>query len=342
MSEKPQQRREDAPDGDVIEQVSSKALNNPGEPPQEQALSNEESPSSEKKPEEEASGHKKNKRSSTYIYLLILFGAAFFMLLLAYFIQQRNSETAISDLRDTMNLSREELMEEIEGLKQEKEELEEALEKTENSLTVEQNNRESAESLADAMSYTVNKYSAERELANALGWLERFCAEGDWLMAAVVVENSESLFNEYDINYSQRPAGLEPNPLQTARYLQLQQEAYDKSGCMVCVIQEGAGSDGETAVRTEHRYIADENITYDPETVACARSLWLIISHYSNDCEPLAELVESAYANGDWERLNGGAFQPSTVEVLERITQDLVDQGLLTENEDGTFTSRAA
>lgn len=66
----------------------------------------------------------KNKRSSFYIYLVILFGAAFLMLLLAYFVQQRNSESAISDLRDSMNLSRVQLMEQIKTLEGEKQGLE--------------------------------------------------------------------------------------------------------------------------------------------------------------------------------------------------------------------------
>ena len=50
----------------------------------------------------------------------MLFGAAFLMLLLAYFVQRRNNETAISALRSTMNLSQDELMEEIQGLEEEK------------------------------------------------------------------------------------------------------------------------------------------------------------------------------------------------------------------------------
>lgn len=67
----------------------------------------------------------KNKRSSFFVYLAVLFGAAFLMLLLAYFVQRRNNETAYSDLQNTMNLSREELMEEIRGLEEEKTALEE-------------------------------------------------------------------------------------------------------------------------------------------------------------------------------------------------------------------------
>ena len=63
------------------------------------------------------------KRSSVYLYLVVLFGAAFLMLLLAYFVQQRNNESAISDLRNTMNLSREQLVEEIGTLTKENESL---------------------------------------------------------------------------------------------------------------------------------------------------------------------------------------------------------------------------
>ena len=62
----------------------------------------------------------KNKRSSFYVYLVVLFGAAFLMLLLAYFVQRRNNEAAISELRSTMDLSREELMEEIQELQEER------------------------------------------------------------------------------------------------------------------------------------------------------------------------------------------------------------------------------
>ena len=65
----------------------------------------------------------RNKRSSFYVYLAVLFGAAFLMLLLAYFVQRRNNETAQSDLRSSFSATRQELMEEIEGLEEEKQKL---------------------------------------------------------------------------------------------------------------------------------------------------------------------------------------------------------------------------
>lgn len=121
MSEKKPHSQEGDQNEDVIEQVFSRALDKSSAPSQEQAPAGEEPPASETKTQRKAPESKKNKRSSTYLYLLILFGAAFFMLLLAYFVQQRNSETTISDLRDSMNLSREELMNEIEALEEENE-----------------------------------------------------------------------------------------------------------------------------------------------------------------------------------------------------------------------------
>lgn len=67
----------------------------------------------------------KNKRSSFYVYLAVLFGAAFLMLLLAYFVQQRNNATAQSDLRSSCSASRQELLDEIQRLEEEKTVLEE-------------------------------------------------------------------------------------------------------------------------------------------------------------------------------------------------------------------------
>lgn len=117
MSEKPQE--------DLLESIISKSVaqqeearraapeDAPASPPEDQAPP--------PPPEDGKEAPSPNKRTAVYRYLLVLFGAAFILLLLAYFIQQRSSETAISDLRDSMNLSRAELMEEIDGLREENE-----------------------------------------------------------------------------------------------------------------------------------------------------------------------------------------------------------------------------
>lgn len=62
---------------------------------------------------------KPNKTTPVFIYLAILFAAAFLMLLLAYFVQLRNSENTIDDLRTSMTATREELMEQNRQLQDE-------------------------------------------------------------------------------------------------------------------------------------------------------------------------------------------------------------------------------
>ena len=121
MSEKPQTVREDESE-DLLEQIITQGLEKMNAPAQVAAAeeaSKDESPHHAKPADSGESGtppDRKNKRSAVYLYLLILFGAAFLMLLLAYFIQQRSSKSTISDLKDSMNLSREQLLEQIREL----------------------------------------------------------------------------------------------------------------------------------------------------------------------------------------------------------------------------------
>lgn len=141
MSDKPQSTEprpdvsRETPEADLLESIIDKSLTEQEDARNKSAAREQPKDTPETPPEDEAlpaapepEGKKTsppaNKRTSVYRYLLVLFGAAFVLLLLAYFIQQRSSETAISDLRDTMNLSRAELMEEIDALKEEKAALE--------------------------------------------------------------------------------------------------------------------------------------------------------------------------------------------------------------------------
>ena len=127
MSEKPQETRDD----DLLEQIITQGLEKIKAPTQ--ATATEEIPPGEapSTPEQGSgvspSADRKNRRSAVYLYLLVLFGAAFLMLLLAYFVQQRSSEDAISDLRESMNLSRAELLSEIKELERRNAELEERI-----------------------------------------------------------------------------------------------------------------------------------------------------------------------------------------------------------------------
>ena len=114
MSDQPQ-HPQDGQEEDLLDQIMNKspAYNHPEETDQPEPAADAPPAPENKAPSDD---EKRKRRSSVYVYLLILFGAAFFMLLLAYFVQQRSSETTISDLRDSMNLSRTELMEQIETL----------------------------------------------------------------------------------------------------------------------------------------------------------------------------------------------------------------------------------
>ena len=127
MSEKPQEVRED----DILEQIITQGLEKISAPLRTADAGEHSADESPSAPKREDSGvapsptDRKNRRSAVYLYLLILFGAAFLMLLLAYFVQQRSSEDTISDLRDSMNLSRTQLLEQISALEELNAELEE-------------------------------------------------------------------------------------------------------------------------------------------------------------------------------------------------------------------------
>ena len=125
MNEKPQETRAEGQD-DLFEQIITQGLEKMGAPAQASAAGEATAKETDPTPGQKDSGEtaspadRKNKRSAVYLYLLILFGAAFMMLLLAYFVQRRSNESTISDLKDSMNLSREQLLDEIKALEEEK------------------------------------------------------------------------------------------------------------------------------------------------------------------------------------------------------------------------------
>lgn len=115
----------------------------------------------------------RNKRSSFYVYLAVLFGAAFLMLLLAYFVQQRNNQTTISGLQDSWNLSREELVEEIAKLKEEKTGLEAQVAQLEGQLKQEQEHSQEFQTLFDGARSSaahLEYYLTRRSEAMELFW----------------------------------------------------------------------------------------------------------------------------------------------------------------------------
>ena len=134
MNGKPQEIRKNERE-DLLEQIITQGLDKMNTHPQAEAGPEAPADEAQPAPEREDSGkavsptEKKNRRSAVYLYLLILFGAAFLMLLLAYLIQQRSSESTISDLRNSMNLSRQELLDEIRELEEQNDALSEDLDR---------------------------------------------------------------------------------------------------------------------------------------------------------------------------------------------------------------------
>ena len=127
MSERTQESRED----DLLEQVFTQGLEKMNAPTRTadtgETPGDETHPAPRREDGEESPNpaNRKSRRSSVYLYLLVLFGAAFLMLLLAYFIQLRRSEDTFSDLRSSMNLSRQDLLDQINALEEQNAMLEE-------------------------------------------------------------------------------------------------------------------------------------------------------------------------------------------------------------------------
>lgn len=143
---------------DLLEQIISQELNKMKTSAQARVVEDtpeEElrfTPRQEDDKEPALSADKKIRCSAVYLYLLILFGAAFLMLLLAYFTQQRSSETTISDLRDSMNLSREELLVEIRDLEARNTALSEEIDRLNNDLAQGERYKEEAQELINQWS----------------------------------------------------------------------------------------------------------------------------------------------------------------------------------------------
>ncbi len=330
MSEKPQE--------DLLESIISKSIaqreearaaapeDAPAPPPEDQAPP--------PPPEDGKEAPSPNKRTAVYRYLLVLFGAAFILLLLAYFIQQRSSETAISDLRDSMNLSRAELMEEIDELREENEQHKATIQELEEAEKAATDLRDALQQEFIALDDRHIETSLNLYRATALSFLDRFCAGEDWLMAACVVEDCDKLFNRHDPKNT--GIGLPPAAVEEW-YFRLREQTLDEAGSLVV---EQFRNEPEDENYTEQVYILAEHSRYGPEAVAAARKLWIILEPYSYRDYPAAAIELEKFCNSDPQyqgMLESGAFQPDTVELFQQIKDELKQSGLIAEDEDGTI-----
>lgn len=335
MNDIPQHGTDDGQQDDLLEQIFTDGLNRLAQPT-EQASPEEAASQPAEKTKTAEPEVRKNKRSSVYIYLLILFGAAFFMLLLAYFIQQRNSETTISDLRNSMNLSREDMLEQIETLKKESDSWQALLHDAERQKAETEEQLKLRNQTLDEISDTYLQYYYSAHLSSTLGWLERFCAEGEWFVAAAIVTQTDCYFNEHNISYSTgRPRGMEASPVQVQRYLELREQVFDNAGCMV---METYSEDQEHENYTERPYmLMQENITNT------AIELWCLFSTYSdpheNRTRTAADYAKQIHDNRFLQKsLEDGGFLESTVELYQQIFDEFLERGLLEMDEDGKVT----
>lgn len=165
---------------------------------------------------------------------------------------------------------------------------------------------------------------------NALNHLERFVNAEDWLMAATLVENYDPLFNEHSEFFTFGSA----LPSQTARYLELRQEVFDRGRCMNVEWREGA-QDGREY--TERPFVQED--AFDKQDRNAANALRIVLSNYPILPEDSASTFAFYFQPGSevLEGLRGGAFQPSTAELLEQIRADLIAAGALVE-ENGVLT----
>ncbi len=100
---------------------------------------------------EHASAGKKN---SVLLYLVILFAAAFLLMLLSYFMQQRASREAYSDLQQSSNSavqSLDNMLQENEELKQQVADLQQELEQSQDQATQIQEQLNTSEALVNAL-----------------------------------------------------------------------------------------------------------------------------------------------------------------------------------------------
>lgn len=215
-------------------------------------------------PEEPTSPAGMNKRSSVYVYLAVLFGAAFLMLLLAYFVQQRNNDAVLDDLRMT-NASREELLENIKALEEERDQLQKEV--TYQKDRVAQKNEESSRA-QESLEYTIRSLSdrsIQKQSLEYFWYLDQFMGNKEYTLASAVI-----LFSA-DYYRSTWNSQVSVNPAQVERYEAYRQELIDRG----CLQKLDHPRDGGTDIWFTDTWNPSQN-----EDVAALCILWLALDHH--------------------------------------------------------------
>ncbi len=313
---------------DIMDRSMDKSQKEPaGEDPENPAPPQEEPEREQQAPPPPP---QKNKPSSFYVYLAVLFGAAFLMLLLAYFVQQRNADATKDDLR-LVTASREELMEQIKELEEERDQLQEDLRGQKRLTTDAEEGQDWLGKQLENSREDLLQMTSWYDNAHTLDCLERFIRDRDYLMAGTVVVESDVMFNRNTSVYTSVDTWRYLTPANEKRYLELKEELYRKSGFMT-LTQEGDGSGYVPGVPIF------EKDAFSQEELRNARFLWFIVRSYAIDPDWSADFLADHYGT---LTENSGLFKPSTMELLEEIKEDLIAQELVTE-EDGELISNVS
>ena len=196
MSEKTQAAPE-SDQVDLIGQIINRGLEKIDAPTQTEpaeAAPGPQPPSDSKQKDDGAApqaANRRNRPSAVYLYLLILFGAALLMLLLAYFVQRRNSENAYSDLQNSTNSSREELLAQIRELEEKNEELNV-------NLSILQQRYDAKERSANDIVNQLTHNSQEALYSWESFWqLESYYQSGNYLICGVILIRQTQVFNNF-------------------------------------------------------------------------------------------------------------------------------------------------
>ena len=244
------------------------------------------------------------------------------MLLLAYFLQRRSNAAQAELLEEVQRLE-----EENETLQAENEQLAKRLEKEQaHSAELEQT---SAQYWEDYLwEVTWNDHS------NLLDCLERFVNAGDYLMASVMIQDIDVMFNRHNVSWDNQYL----TPAQERRYLELRDKVLHGGACMYRSwgptaegLENHADEEDWGGHYVEAVYIADG--VFDQKALDTAGPLSFVFREYAISPEYAAQTIEIEFGPdmGGMEVLNSGAFKPSTVELFEEIKADLLERGYLEE-----------
>ena len=224
----------------------------------------EETPIPEEK-EAPPSPPEKNKPSSAYVYLAVLFGAAFLMLLLAYFVQQRNNDAVLDDLRST-TASREELLEDIKALEEERDQLQKEVEYQKG--RVKQKNEET-EQLQSTLEDSNSKWSdlhIQTMTLNYFWYIDQFMKNKDYPMAAAaVLFQADTLRETWNTQVA-------INPVQVEQYESYRQELIDRG-----YLQELDESPENNGYRI---WFTDQWSPSERDDVAALYNLWCALNEH--------------------------------------------------------------